>query len=41
MPEPALAQLVDLFGPIQLSDQWSIDKARAFIQALARLWNES
>ena len=32
-------QLVDLFGPSK--DQWSIDKAQAFIQALAHLWNES
>ena len=32
-------QLVDLFGPSR--DQWSIDNARAYIQALARLWNES
>ncbi|MDE2838715.1 MAG: nucleotidyltransferase [Chloroflexota bacterium] len=32
-------QLVDLFGSSK--DQWSVDKARAFIQALARLWNES
>lgn len=32
-------QLVDLFGPS--GDQWSIDEARAFIQALANLWNES
>ena len=32
-------QLIDLFGPSK--DQWSVDKARAFIQALAQLWNES
>ena len=32
-------QLVDLFGNSR--DQWSVDKARAFIRALADLWNGS
>ena len=32
-------QLVDLFGDSR--DQWSVDKAQAFIRALGDLWNES
>ena len=32
-------QLVDLFGDSR--DQWSVDKAQAFIRALGELWNGS
>ena len=32
-------RLADLFGPSK--DQWSVDKAQAFLRALSLLWNES